>query len=513
MFLDIKGKIVGAALCGSAFTLAGAFTGSLTPAIWGALAGVAASAFLAAHSCRKLETLYRLLQKNGTGRMDSTELFPQMAEQGPLGKITAETLTYNMERRGFYRASLEASGSMMLMCDTDCVITHASASYLRLLKKDRSKVVGKTVAEAMYGGTRAAVVSKVIEERCDFSDEGMVTLWDGRSVPLKRTINPIMDSQGKVAGAVATLMDLSDLWTERENLCRRDAAMSAAAGEVNNVAGQLSEAAKTTASTAEFQAHCATSLNDSVLQFSSAINQLTSTIAHIARNTEDTTEKTRFTASLAEDSANIVKDAVAGINTVAASTARLSEDLHALDDQAGGIGRVVSVITDIADQTNLLALNAAIEAARAGEAGRGFAVVADAVRKLAEKTMQATKEVTEAIGDIQKQSRHTISGMEETERQVEQSTALTNQVGEALEAIVGHLRDAEHGVAAVAAAVQDQSEAAIHIQHNVESISAESTQVKESSQEMERMARTLTDVSGALLNIAASFRGICGEKK
>ena len=175
----------------------------------------------------------------------------------------------------------------------------------------------------------------------------------------------------------------------------------------------------------------------------------------------------------------MVEEAIALINEVTTHARVLKQNMADLGKQAEGIGQIIITIEDIADQTNLLALNAAIEAARAGEAGRGFAVVADEVRKLAEKTMSATKEVARYIGTIQESTRKNIASTETTVEFVMTSTEKSNESGRVLHEILELAEQTSDQVRAIATASEQQS--------------AVSQQIARSSDEINRIASEIAE--------------------
>ena len=200
----------------------------------------------------------------------------------------------------------------------------------------------------------------------------------------------------------------------------------------------------------------------------------------------------------AVEGSEIVGDSVNAMNTTYEAAEVLKQGMNSLGEQADEIGTILQVIEDIADQTNLLALNAAIEAARAGEAGRGFAVVADEVRKLAEKTMDATKKVNSSISGVQGVAHENIAGMEKALTDLGKAVELANQSGEVLKSIVQGAEESAIQIQSIATAAEEQSATSEEINSSIDeinSISAETSHgVAESALALEDMSAQMHEL-------------------
>ncbi|SMF36258.1 methyl-accepting chemotaxis protein [Desulfovibrio gilichinskyi] len=191
----------------------------------------------------------------------------------------------------------------------------------------------------------------------------------------------------------------------------------------------------------------------------SSMEQIDASITQGARNAEAAADDAESAAKQASSGELVLNKTIASIGSVLANSNELNGLVESLGVQANGIGNIMDVISDIADQTNLLALNAAIEAARAGEAGRGFAVVADEVRKLAEKTMDATRDVGAEIGKIQKHVEQTIAGVDSIAGLAGEASNLASMSGEALVEIVSLAGKSSERVRKIAQEAVQQAEA------------------------------------------------------
>ena len=223
-----------------------------------------------------------------------------------------------------------------------------------------------------------------------------------------------------------------------------------------------------------------------------AMEEMNATVLEVAKNAAHAAETSGNARHKAQDGSQLVTQVVTSISEVQSQALGMKTDMTSLGKQAQGIGQILNVISDIADQTNLLALNAAIEAARAGEAGRGFAVVADEVRKLAEKTMTATKEVGDAIRGVQDGARKNINNVEQAVSKIDAATGLANQSGQALTEIVSLVDLVTDQVRSIATASEQQSAASDEINRGVEDVNRISSEtsdaMRQSSQAVGELA-------------------------
>ncbi len=202
----------------------------------------------------------------------------------------------------------------------------------------------------------------------------------------------------------------------------------------------------------------------------------------------------------------MVNRTVKDIDAIAVTAAESARIVQTLGNRSKEIGNIIGTISDIADQTNLLALNAAIEAARAGEHGRGFAVVADEVRKLAEQTTTATKEIEQTIGSIRTEVEKAITAMDDTASKVKSGVALANESGKALDHIVTGVTGLQGMIQQIASATEEMSATTDeiakdigHIANSAKENSSAAEQTTQSSVEMSNLAVNLQQIVGRFI--------------
>jgi twitching motility protein PilJ len=223
-----------------------------------------------------------------------------------------------------------------------------------------------------------------------------------------------------------------------------------AAERVNTSASKLRDNAGQMAGTARHQA-------DESIKALGAVEQLTSSMRQVTETAGASSETAHQVLKATEDGRLAVQKTVQDMQRIQLAVQRMSKQIKALGDRSLEISQIVSTIRDIANQTNLLALNAAIEAAGAGEAGARFAVVADQVRKLAESSTQATREIADLVKVIQSETQHAVIAMEHETQAVEAGSASALRTDDVFKKISTIAQRSAELAQSIAAAAADQT--------------------------------------------------------
>jgi methyl-accepting chemotaxis protein len=282
--------------------------------------------------------------------------------------------------------------------------------------------------------------------------------------------------------------------------------MLQAANQLESIVEVVTSASEELSAQIEQSSRGSEEQSNRVGETATAMEEMNSTVLEVAKNASQSAETADLAKRKAQTGANIVTQVIQKMGAVQNQAMALKTDMTALGKQAEGIGQVMNVISDIADQTNLLALNAAIEAARAGEAGRGFAVVADEVRKLAEKTMAATKEVGDAIRGIQQGAKKNVDNVDMTVQVIDEATTLASDSGQALGEIVNLVDQTTDQVRSIATASEEQSSASEEINRSIEDVNKISL---ETADAMRQSAQAV----GELANQASNLKHLIEDMK
>lgn len=238
-----------------------------------------------------------------------------------------------------------------------------------------------------------------------------------------------------------------------------------------------------------------------VNEASALIQQMSAGIQQVAANANVVAETSDKTAAATQNGSKLVEMAVNQMDSIEKTVSRSAQVVAKLGERSKEIGQIVDTIAGIAGQTNLLALNAAIEAARAGEQGRGFAVVAEEVRKLAEQSQDAAKQIATLIGEIQGDTNQAVVTMNDGTREVKVGTEVVSNAGEAFQEIMTSIQLTSAQVREISAAIQQMASGSQQIMSSIKAVDKISKETLGQTQ----VVTTATEEQSASMEEISSF--------
>ncbi|TKH42037.1 methyl-accepting chemotaxis protein [Paenibacillus terrae] len=227
------------------------------------------------------------------------------------------------------------------------------------------------------------------------------------------------------------------------------------------------------------------SQDHAALESSRAMNEMSTVIQTIAESSSSVADQAYSMEKRSVEGNQVAQKLSTQMDSISTTIERTVDSVNALQNRSNEISNIVSIITGIASQTNLLALNASIEAARVGEEGKGFAVVAGEVRNLAEQSQESARQITDLIGEIQKEIEQTVEGMSLGSKEVQIGLEVTRQTGEMFSEILNAANNVSSQIQEVSSATEQISASTQEMSATSDELSSTVSKTADSSKQIE----------------------------
>ena len=276
--------------------------------------------------------------------------------------------------------------------------------------------------------------------------------------------------------------------------------------EINRASGQVNDATAQAQETSAALLIAAEQQSKQIAETSDAVNNMTRSILQVSSNAGQASEVAQRSLQAATEGSQAVQNTISGMNEIRTQIQETSKRIKRLGESSQEISEIVELISDITEQTNILALNAAIQAASAGEAGRGFTVVAEEVQRLAERSSEATKQISAIVKTIQTDTNSAVAAMEKSTEGVVDGARLSDAAGQALNEIETVTNNLARLIASISHATTAQTEVAAIVSRNMQQIQNITSQTTEGTKQTAQSVGQLTNLAEELSASVAGFK-------